>query len=106
MRVKNHIQICLQIPFHLPFPTVDVKPATWGWGAWPCVRCGSRLRLWVQVVQLLLSSNMCATMLEPKPSDPNGVSPLHLAAKNGHIDVIRWEHAPPPPLACPDIKEW
>ncbi|MEQ2290537.1 hypothetical protein AMECASPLE_004206 [Ameca splendens] len=28
-------------------------------------------------------------MLEPKPSDPNGVSPLHLAAKNGHIDVIR-----------------
>ncbi|CAF93967.1 unnamed protein product, partial [Tetraodon nigroviridis] len=43
----------------------------------------------VAVVQLLLSSNMCATMLEPKPSDPNGVSPLHLAAKNGHIDVIR-----------------
>jgi len=44
-----------------------------------------------QVVQLLLSSNMCAAMLEPKPCDPNGVSPLHLAAKNGHIDVIRWE---------------
>ncbi|XP_078120041.1 caskin-1 isoform X2 [Sander vitreus] len=43
----------------------------------------------VGVVQLLLSSNMCAAMLEPKPSDPNGVSPLHLAAKNGHIDVIR-----------------
>ncbi|MEQ2231469.1 hypothetical protein ILYODFUR_000732 [Ilyodon furcidens] len=43
----------------------------------------------VTVVQLLLSSNMCAAMLEPKPSDPNGVSPLHLAAKNGHIDVIR-----------------
>ncbi|KAJ0033591.1 hypothetical protein NQD34_000698 [Periophthalmus magnuspinnatus] len=43
----------------------------------------------VGVVQLLLSSNMCATMLEPKPSDPNGVSPLHLAAKNGHIDVIK-----------------
>ncbi|XP_056893026.1 caskin-1-like isoform X4 [Takifugu flavidus] len=43
----------------------------------------------VAVVQLLLSSNMCAAMLEPKPSDPNGVSPLHLAAKNGHIDVIR-----------------
>lgn len=42
-----------------------------------------------KVVQLLLSSNMCAAMLEPKPSDPNGVSPLHLAAKNGHIDVIR-----------------
>ncbi|TMS22928.1 Caskin-1 [Larimichthys crocea] len=29
----------------------------------------------VGVVQLLLSSNMCAAMLEPKPSDPNGVSP-------------------------------
>ncbi|KAK5899219.1 hypothetical protein CesoFtcFv8_008719 [Champsocephalus esox] len=43
----------------------------------------------VTVVQLLLSSNMCAAMLEPKPTDPNGVSPLHLAAKNGHIDVIR-----------------
>ncbi|KAM9819542.1 caskin-1-like isoform 1-T1 [Syngnathus typhle] len=43
----------------------------------------------VAVVQLLLSSNMCAAMLEPKPSDPNGVSPLHLAAKNGHMDVIR-----------------
>ncbi|XP_072772442.1 caskin-1 isoform X3 [Nerophis lumbriciformis] len=43
----------------------------------------------VTVVQLLLSSNMCAAMLEPKPSDPNGVSPLHLAAKNGHMDVIR-----------------
>ncbi|KAK1885765.1 Caskin-1 [Dissostichus eleginoides] len=39
------------------------------------------------VVQLLLSSNMCAAMLEPKPTDPNGVSPLHLAAKNGHIDA-------------------
>uniref|UniRef100_A0A3B4G8I3 SH3 domain-containing protein n=1 Tax=Pundamilia nyererei TaxID=303518 RepID=A0A3B4G8I3_9CICH len=39
--------------------------------------------------QLLLLSNMCAAMLEPKPSDPNGVSPLHLAAKNGHIEVIR-----------------
>ncbi|KAI4877015.1 hypothetical protein NFI96_002833 [Prochilodus magdalenae] len=45
----------------------------------------------VGVVQLLLSSNMCAALLEPKPgdsTDPNGTSPLHLAAKNGHIDVI------------------
>ncbi|KAG7266426.1 hypothetical protein CRUP_001991, partial [Coryphaenoides rupestris] len=43
------------------------------------------------VVQLLLSSNMCAALLEPKPgdsTDPNGTSPLHLAAKNGHIDII------------------
>lgn len=46
-----------------------------------------------QVVQLLLNSNMCAALLEPKPgdaTDPNGTSPLHLAAKNGHIDIIRW----------------
>uniref|UniRef100_A0A672SWL9 Uncharacterized protein n=1 Tax=Sinocyclocheilus grahami TaxID=75366 RepID=A0A672SWL9_SINGR len=46
----------------------------------------------VGVVQLLLSSNMCAALLEPKPgdsTDPNGTSPLHLAAKNGHIDIIR-----------------
>uniref|UniRef100_A0A8P0TP55 CASK interacting protein 1 n=1 Tax=Canis lupus familiaris TaxID=9615 RepID=A0A8P0TP55_CANLF len=44
------------------------------------------------VVQLLLSSNMCAALLEPRPgdtTDPNGTSPLHLAAKNGHIDIIR-----------------
>lgn len=46
------------------------------------------------MVQLLLSSNMCAALLEPKPgdsTDPNGTSPLHLAAKNGHIDIIRSE---------------
>uniref|UniRef100_H3D932 CASK interacting protein 1 n=1 Tax=Tetraodon nigroviridis TaxID=99883 RepID=H3D932_TETNG len=46
----------------------------------------------VGVVQLLLSSNMCAALLEPKKgdtTDPNGTSPLHLAAKNGHIDIIR-----------------
>lgn len=45
------------------------------------------------MVQLLLNSNMCAALLEPKPgdtTDPNGTSPLHLAAKNGHIDIIRW----------------
>ncbi|KAL2086426.1 hypothetical protein ACEWY4_017485 [Coilia grayii] len=43
----------------------------------------------VGVVQLLLNSNMCAAMLEPKTSDPNETTPLHLAAKNGHIDIIR-----------------
>uniref|UniRef100_A0A672MDI8 Caskin-2-like n=1 Tax=Sinocyclocheilus grahami TaxID=75366 RepID=A0A672MDI8_SINGR len=37
----------------------------------------------VTVVQLLLNSNMCAAMLEPKPSDPNGISPLHLAVLTG-----------------------
>ncbi|NWY13337.1 CSKI1 protein, partial [Aphelocoma coerulescens] len=61
----------------------------------------------VGVVQLLLNSNMCAALLEPKPgdaTDPNGTSPLHLAAKNGHIDIIRWVPwaevaAPVPPCA-------
>ncbi|NXD49347.1 CSKI1 protein, partial [Corvus moneduloides] len=61
----------------------------------------------VGVVQLLLNSNMCAALLEPKPgdaTDPNGTSPLHLAAKNGHIDIIRWvpwaeAAAPVPPRA-------
>ncbi|MGH0142019.1 UNVERIFIED_CONTAM: hypothetical protein FKN15_030018 [Acipenser sinensis] len=46
------------------------------------------------VVQLLLSSNMCAALLEPKPgdtTDPNSTSPLHQAAKNGHIDIIRYK---------------
>lgn len=36
---------------------------------------------------------MCAALLEPRPgdtTDPNGTSPLHLAAKNGHIDIIRY----------------
>lgn len=38
---------------------------------------------------------MCAALLEPKKgdtTDPNGTSPLHLAAKNGHIDIIRYRH--------------
>ncbi|XP_041134296.1 caskin-1-like [Polyodon spathula] len=46
----------------------------------------------VGVVQLLLSSSMSAALLEPKPgetTDPNSTSPLHQAAKNGHIDIIR-----------------
>lgn len=50
--------------------------------------------VFAQVVQLLLSSNMCAALLEPKKgdtTDPNGTSPLHLAAKNGHIDIIRYK---------------
>lgn len=38
----------------------------------------------LQVVQLLLSSNMCTALLEPRPgdtTDPNGTSPLHLAGQ-------------------------
>lgn len=77
----------------------------WKWGAFGCFGelwlfsggweeiLGHHLcSLACQVVQLLLNSNMCAALLEPKPgdiTDPNGTSPLHLAAKNGHIDVIR-----------------
>ncbi|CAM9395511.1 unnamed protein product [Lampetra planeri] len=46
----------------------------------------------VKVAQLLLSSNMCSALLEGKSSDitePNSTTPLHLAAKNGHKDIIR-----------------
>lgn len=65
-----------------------------------------------KVVQLLLSSNMCAALLEPRPgdtADPNGTSPLHLAAKNGHIDIIRYSCVgcgaglgPPAPGSAPN----
>ncbi|ELW67817.1 Caskin-1 [Tupaia chinensis] len=54
-------------------------------------------------VGLLLSSNMCAALLEPRPggtADPNGTSPLHLAAKNGHIDIIRYLRAWAAPRSC------
>lgn len=57
-----------------------------------CVSACLCVYAYMQVVQLLLSSNMCAALLEPKKgdtTDPNGTSPLHLAAKNGHIDIIR-----------------
>lgn len=65
----------------------------WEWGDTTVTLCpgpGPSLK----VVQLLLSSNMCAALLEPRPgdtTDPNGTSPLHLAAKNGHIDIIRYD---------------
>ncbi|NXW42748.1 CSKI1 protein, partial [Nyctiprogne leucopyga] len=64
----------------------------WGVGSPAALAALLRLCLLSQVVQLLLNSNMCAALLEPKPgdaTDPNGTSPLHLAAKNGHIDIIR-----------------
>ncbi|XP_016411600.1 caskin-2 isoform X4 [Sinocyclocheilus rhinocerous] len=46
----------------------------------------------VKVAQLLLSSNMVASLLEgdrKDGSDSNCNTPLHLAARNGHKDVIR-----------------
>uniref|UniRef100_A0A3Q2D0N4 CASK interacting protein 2 n=1 Tax=Cyprinodon variegatus TaxID=28743 RepID=A0A3Q2D0N4_CYPVA len=45
-----------------------------------------------QVVQLLLSSNMVVALLEDErkePTDSSYTTPLHLAARNGHKDVIR-----------------
>ncbi|KAF4092224.1 hypothetical protein AMELA_G00018440 [Ameiurus melas] len=46
----------------------------------------------LKVVQLLLSSNMITTLLEGESGDPidSAVNtPLHLAARNGHKDIIR-----------------
>lgn len=51
----------------------------------------------LQVAQLLLNSHLCVALLEGEakdPCDPNYTTPLHLAAKNGHREVIRY---PPPP---------
>lgn len=45
-----------------------------------------------QVAQLLLSSNMVVALLEgerKEPTDSAFTTPLHLAARNGHKDVIR-----------------
>ncbi|XP_056262253.1 caskin-2-like isoform X3 [Pseudoliparis swirei] len=46
----------------------------------------------VQVSQLLLSSNMVVSLLEgerKEPTDSAFTTPLHLAARNGHKDIIR-----------------
>uniref|UniRef100_A0A8C4ZID9 Uncharacterized protein n=1 Tax=Gadus morhua TaxID=8049 RepID=A0A8C4ZID9_GADMO len=46
----------------------------------------------VKVAQLLLSSNMVTSLLEGEGRDPQdsaSTTPLHLAARNGHRDVIR-----------------
>ncbi|XP_027141109.1 caskin-2 isoform X3 [Larimichthys crocea] len=46
----------------------------------------------VQVAQLLLSSNMVVALLEgerKEPTDSAYTTPLHLAARNGHKDIIR-----------------
>ncbi|XP_063816695.1 caskin-2 isoform X2 [Pseudophryne corroboree] len=45
----------------------------------------------VKVVQLLLNSHLCVSLLEgvtKDPTDPNFTTPLHLAAKNGHREVL------------------
>lgn len=44
------------------------------------------------MAQLLLNSHLCVALLEGEakdPCDPNYTTPLHLAAKNGHREVIR-----------------
>ncbi|XP_056152805.1 caskin-2-like [Lampris incognitus] len=46
----------------------------------------------LKVAQLLLSSNMVATLLEGEGRDgldSSSTTPLHLAARNGHRDIIR-----------------
>ncbi|XP_029913164.1 caskin-2 isoform X2 [Myripristis murdjan] len=46
----------------------------------------------VKVAQLLLSSNMVVALLEgerKEPTDSAYTTPLHLAARNGHKDIIR-----------------
>uniref|UniRef100_UPI00358E9C10 caskin-2-like isoform X2 n=1 Tax=Myxine glutinosa TaxID=7769 RepID=UPI00358E9C10 len=46
----------------------------------------------MRVAKLLLNSNVCPVLLEGRPNDsnnPSSTSPLHLAAKNGHVDIIR-----------------
>ncbi|XP_069056255.1 caskin-2 [Pleurodeles waltl] len=46
----------------------------------------------LKVVQLLLNSHLCVSLLEGQakdPRDPNYTTPLHLAAKNGHKEIIR-----------------
>lgn len=49
-----------------------------------------------QVAQLLLSSNMVVALLEgerKEPTDSAFTTPLHLAARNGHKDIIRWDES-------------
>ncbi|KAF1657149.1 Caskin-2, partial [Aptenodytes patagonicus] len=46
----------------------------------------------LEVAQLLLNSHLCVALLEGQSkdaTDPNYTTPLHLAAKNGHKEIIR-----------------
>lgn len=59
-----------------------------------------------QVAQLLLNSHLCVALLEGEakdPCDPNYTTPLHLAAKNGHREVIRYP--PPPHFPIPFLRK-
>lgn len=78
------------------FGRLKVRPAALGGLGSGCLRgsqeevlCGCWL---LQVAQLLLNSHLCVALLEGEakdPCDPNYTTPLHLAAKNGHREVIR-----------------
>lgn len=66
------------------------------------------------MAQLLLNSHLCVALLEGEakdPCDPNYTTPLHLAAKNGHREVIRYPPLTPPsfphPLPVgPTVSTW
>ncbi|XP_035696073.1 caskin-1-like isoform X4 [Branchiostoma floridae] len=91
-----------QIPLHLAaqYGHFDVSETLLQHGSNPCIvnntsktpldlACEFGRR---QVVELLLHSNMCAVLLEATPRDKcdkNGITPLHLAARNGHVDIMR-----------------
>lgn len=73
----------------------------WGPGFWASVGPQEEAlpACWLlQVAQLLLNSHLCVALLEGEakdPCDPNYTTPLHLAAKNGHREVIRYPPGPP-----------
>ena len=74
----------------------------WGTGFWASGGGSQEEALpecWLlQVAQLLLNSHLCVALLEGEakdPCDPNYTTPLHLAAKNGHREVIRYPPGPP-----------
>ena len=85
------------------FGRLKVRPVSPGAGAGFWASVGSQEKAspgcWLlQVAQLLLNSHLCVALLEGEakdPCDPNYTTPLHLAAKNGHREVIRYPSAAP-----------